>query len=408
MRMPKQRSSSERGQVLIIVAAAIVVIIAMVGLVVDGGFAWGQQRQVQNAADAISEAGTVQLAANLAGVAPQRTDADIASAVQAAADANKVPTPTACYTNFNGHPIDGTGAVTANARSCTGAALVGNASNAIPPGTWGVRAESSRTFNTFLMRVIGFSQLTTTATATSRTGYSAGTCDAAAGCIVLPVTVPVTIVSCDSSGDAQTTQDPYLLDTLYVIPLCKGNPGNVGWIDWTPKAGGTSELIQSILTPNNPDLKWPGWYYITSTGNVNSKGVEDALRTYDGKVVSFPNFDATCASDPTGPTKNDCNDPGGNGSNQWYHIGAMASFTFCSSSDADCAAVNVTHGAYINGSNKVPCDTGNGATSCLAGKFVKQEFSGEVTAAPPPGCDSSDPNYSPAECLSSVNVQLIH
>ncbi len=406
--MRTMRSSSERGQVLIIFAAAIVVIIAMVGLVVDGGYAWGQQRQVQNATDAISEAGTVQLAANVAGVSPARTDADVAAAVQAAADANNIAAPIACYTNFNGHPIDSTGAITASATSCDGAAMVGNTANAIPPGTWGVRAVSSRTYNTFLMRVIGIGQMTSTATATARAGYSAGTCAAQAGCVVLPVTVPVTVVSCDSSGNAETTMDSYLLNTLYIIPLCKNSPGNVGWIDWTPTAGGTSELINSILTPSNPDLEWPGWYYMTATGNVNSKGVEDALRTYDGKTVSFPNFDATCNQEPGGTDKDACPTPGGTGSNQWYHIGAMASFEFCSAADADCLAAGVTHGAYVNGTNKVPCDTGNGATACIAGKFVKQEFSGEVTAAPPPGCDTSDPNYNPAACLSSVNVQLIH
>ncbi len=406
--MHSLRSSDERGQVLIIFAAAIVVIVAMVGLVIDGGYAWGQQRQVQNASDAMSEAGAVELAANIAGVSPTRTDADVLTAVTHAATANGVSSPTACYTNFNGHPIDATGTATADASSCTGAAMVGGGT--IPPATWGVRAEGARTFDTFLMRVIGFSQLTTSATATSRAGWSAGTCAAEAGCTVLPVTVPVTIVSCDGSGEAQQTNDPYNTQTLYIIPLCKNSPGNVGWIDWTPTAGGTSELIDAITTPSNPALSWPGWYYMTSTGNVNSKGVEDALRLYDGQIVQFPNFDATCDAEPTGVTKDDCpaGHLGGNGSNQWYHIGAMATFRFCSASDADCAGSGVLHGAYVNGSNKVPCDTGNGATSCIAGKFIRQDTSGEVTAAPPPHCDTSAADFDPAACLSNVSVQLIH
>ena len=29
---------------------------------------------------------------------------------------------------------------------------------------------------------------------------------------------------------------------VITIPLCKNGPGNVGWIDWSPTAGGTSEL----------------------------------------------------------------------------------------------------------------------------------------------------------------------
>src|SRR3990172_8935396 len=56
-----------RGQVLVIVAVAMVAIVAMVGLVVDGGFAWGKQRDTQNAADAAAEAGAIVMAQRLAG-----------------------------------------------------------------------------------------------------------------------------------------------------------------------------------------------------------------------------------------------------------------------------------------------------------------------------------------------------
>src|SRR5205823_2960487 len=71
-------------------------------------------------------------------------------------------------------------------------------------------------------------------------------------------------------------------------------PGNLGWIDWTPKAGGTSEIIDSILHPNNPPITLPSWQYVTQTGDPNSQGIEDALRTYDGRVVLVPQFDVTC------------------------------------------------------------------------------------------------------------------
>jgi Flp pilus assembly protein TadG len=403
------RERDPRGQVLVIVALSLVVIVAMVGLVVDGGYAWGQQRQTQNASDAASEAGAIQLARNIAGVSPAATDADVLAAVNSAASANGIGNPVACYTDFNGHPIDGAGAVTADANSCTGAAMVGGLS--IPPGAYGVRAEGSRTFNTFLMRVIGFNQLTTTATATTRAGWSGGACAADAGCVILPITVPVTVVSCDGSGNAQPTNTAYTWpEPLYIIPLCKNGPGNVGWIDWTPTAGGTSELINAITNPSNPALKWPGWYYMTSTGNVNSAGVENALNAYDGQNVQFPMFDGTCNTQPGGPLLSNCppGNLGGNGSNQWYHIGAMATFKFCSSTDSECAAAGTPNGAYINGNNSTPCNTGNGATACIAGHFVKTEPSGEVSAAPPPNCDPTSPTYDPRKCLSSVSVQLIH
>ena len=81
---------SERGQVLVIVALSLVVLVAMVGIVIDGGFAWGKQRETQNASDAAAEAGAVVMAQRLAGVSPSKTDTDVATAVNAAFTDNQV------------------------------------------------------------------------------------------------------------------------------------------------------------------------------------------------------------------------------------------------------------------------------------------------------------------------------
>ena len=387
--------ASDRGQVLVIVAVGMVVIVAMVGLVVDGGYAWGKQRATQNGADSSAEAGATVLMQKLAGV--PKTDADVLAAVNAAAAASRIDTPSAYYTNITGGLLDASGAVAANQAA---AAKVGTV--AIPPGASGVLAVGSQTFDTFLARIIGFSTFTTTAPATAVAGYQ-GSCDSSAGCLLLPVTVPVTIVTCDGQnnpvpapGNPPPTWD--LSGQISVVPLCKAGPGNVGWLDWTPTAGGSSELIDAITTPSNPAVQWPGWYYVTSTGNPNSSGIEDALRTYDGQVVNFPLFDLTCDATPTGPGINDCpaGHVGGNGSNQWYHIAAMGSFQFCSNTYADCAAKGYAHGAYVNGSNGVPCDTGNGATSCLIGRYTVISTEGKVVAAGGPVTNGA-----------SLTVQLI-
>src|SRR5207245_1519393 len=112
------------------------------------------------------EAGALQLAENVAGVSPAKTDTDVHAAVNASGQANGIGNPNACYTNGNGQPITSAGVSTGNANSCAGAALVGGGT--IPPGATGVRSEGSKTFNTFLMRAIGIGQLTTSATATAR------------------------------------------------------------------------------------------------------------------------------------------------------------------------------------------------------------------------------------------------
>lgn len=399
---------NERGQVLVIVAVAMVAIVAMVGLVVDGGYAWGKQRDTQNAADAAAEAGAVVLAQRLAGVVPAKTDADVAAAVLLAGSENNISPPDAWYTDIYGNLLDDTGAITANRAD---AAKVG--SGAIPPNAAGVEAIGSQTFDTFLVRVIGFDQLTATAPATAVAGYAQDICSAEAGCDVIPVTVPVTVLGCDGQGDpAPTVPTTYWTTTNapQTLPLCKNGPGNVGWLDWTPTAGGTSELEQSIRYPDNDEMTIPNWFYVTSTGNVNSMQIEDALNeTWGGKVVLMPLFDVTCDAQPTGPGVNDCpaGHVGGNGQQQWYHLPQFAAFQFCGGTPNWCdgsygpnnneAGPSFDKGAYVNGNNTNPCDTGNGGTSCLAGRFV-QIIGGPYTVGPGSGANPG---------INVIGVQLL-
>lgn len=414
--VPKnQQTRPERGQVLVIVALGMVTLVAMVGLVIDGGFAWGMQRDTQNGADAVAKAGAIVLAQNVAGVSPAKTDADVLTSVNAAATANTIGTPEAYYTNISGQMVTSTGAL---ASSEANAAQVGD--GGIPPAAAGVRAVGEQTFDTFLARIIGFTSLTTTADATAVAGYLTGTCDADAGCVVLPITFPVNVLGCDGSGNPAyaTAGDPPnkvlwsapSADALS-IPLCKNGPGNVGWLDWTPNertdgctGTGVAELACVIADPSNPYLKWPAWYKVTSTGNPNSMPMQTALNEYDGELVLIPQFDLTCDTTPSGPGVEDCpeNNVGGNGANQWYHFAGMSAFRLCSDDPSDdatllaeCAAKGFTQGAYVNGVSAV-CDTGNGATSCLAGMFETITYEGEVQAQP--GANSAS---------SVVGIQLI-
>ncbi len=296
----------------------------------------------------------------------------------------------AWYANCDGNLVNALGVPVANEAD---AAAVGNglipaslcpdATGALQPDVrMGVRAKTSDTFDTFLVRVIGFNTLTTVADATAISGYIQAVCPATGDCNVLPVTIPLNITTCDSNGDSTPSNpvrewlDPDgdgVLDwNLHLtIPLCKNNPGNVGWLDWTPTAGGTSELITAIGPPGtNEEMTVPGWFYVTSTGNMNSSGVEDALNYYgqNDMPVLIPMFDATCNTEPDPPSPGISDiercppaNVGGNGSNQWYHLDRFVSFLF-----------DDPKGAYVSGSNKAECeDNGNGATSCIKGMFVK-------------------------------------
>lgn len=400
---------NESGQVLVIVALSMVVLVAMVGIVIDGGYAWGKQRDTQNAADAIAKAGALKLTENLAGKSPTNTDADVLDAMQDTADANDVDMPEAYYTNFDGDMITAGGTPTTNESA---AVEVGNGD--IPDAASGVRAVGSQSFDTFLAQVIGFDQFTAQADATARSGWLTGTCEADAGCGVLPVTIPVTQLGCDGNGDPAPVTDAdgdKILwgapsDDPVVLPLCSAGPGNVGWLDWTPdghtpgcSGTGKEEIACILLDPSNPGLRWPGWYYVPETGNPNSSGIQDGLNTYDGAIVLIPQFDLTCNTEPSGPGVTDCPlaNVGGNGNNQWYHLAGMSSFHLCTDSgpdpdfNADCVAAGFSQGSYVQGNNASPCDTGNGSTSCFAGKFVVISYEGEVAAQPGVNSASSVP-----------------
>jgi hypothetical protein len=196
--------------------------------------------------------------------------------------------------------------------------------------------------------------------------------------------------------------DPWPWNTVLTVPLCKNSPGNVGWLDWTPPGGGAKEIVCSIVNPDNPAIDLPSWRYVTSTGNVNGggpctdaasgvvyNGVEAAVRKYDGQVVLIPQFDMNCRTRNSDPdpisTKPTINNPpnygcpnapgGGTGQNLWYRMPSFAFFQLCAPSISDCTG---RHGAYMSGSNAADCDTGNGATSCLVGRFVDIMSSGTV------------------------------
>lgn len=389
-----------RGQVLVVVAIALVVIVAMVALVIDGGYAWAKQRDTQNAADSAADAGATVLMQRLAGVPepPPDWDGRVIAAVNQAATENGAVVDAAYYTNVDGELLTSGGSVAPDEAS---AARVGDGPP--PPGASGVRAVVSQQFDTFLAQAVGIDTLTASAPATAVSGYLKTTCAADAGCIVLPLTFPVTMITCDGSN--KIVQIPTYWPSpsdIVIVPLCNGDPGDVGWLDWTPTGGGTGELAGAIESPNGPPVAWPQWYYVTQTGGPDA--VEGSMRMWDGQVVLMPLFDSTCNEPPTGPGINECAPgPGGNGPQQWYHLAAVTAFEFCGPTIPECVAAGYEHGAYIQGGtggNGSVCQVGNAATDCLVGRFVRMAYEGQVTSVSGP---NPDPNNNQA-----LGVQLIH
>jgi Flp pilus assembly protein TadG len=352
--MPKQirEHGGESGQILVIVAVGLFAMIAMLALVVDGGHAWGQQRDAQNGSDAISEAGAIKLAENLpykaAGQALPNQNGDVAAAVNAMALANAIDLDEAWYTDFAGTTRVGTGPV-------VGPNALPAASDP-PAGAAGVEAVGSKEFDTFIGSFLGFDKMTAHANATAIAGYV----ETIASGNTLPVTFPVNLLTCSNNNRPVTSGNPWPLNVDVTVPLCAGDPGNVGWLDWTPPNGGVSELVNAIQHPElvSPEISTPEWYFVSQTGNVSSANVQNALMEYandpDDQAVYIPLFDATCSTDPPGVLANACTTGPGNGQNQYYHFAGWASF------DIEWIDLN-------GGSGR--CGSGNGSTGCFFGQF---------------------------------------
>ena len=237
-----------------------------------------------------------------------------------------------------------------------------------PTGAQGVRVVGKRTHETVFARVVGVDTLDVFTDATAVSGPTEP-CPPGEGCNLLPVTVPVWVVTCDGQNMSVPSVPPE--DWIgppdgpeYIIPLCGNNPGSVGWIDWENRGGGTAELAAELCDPDTV-INLPDWYNVTSAGNVNANDVQDCFDNWVGTTILFPMFEDTCRTDPGDVAE--CTDPAPiGGVNQWYYFPRAAAF-------------NLT-GVYIQGNNSDVCDPsgGNGATTCMTGTFADTSIEGEV------------------------------
>lgn len=347
-----------RGQIIVIATLAMVAMIGGVSLVVEAGNAYAHQRGVQNAADALANAGATVLAQKLGGAA--KTDNDVAQAITRLAGANGLSANTAWYTNVTGKLIRSDG----SAASGTGsAARVGD--GVLPPGAQGVQADGSQGFGTTFARVLGINQFTTSADATAVTG-------ALSGGEFMPVVFPVNIVECEKNGDLGTGEANWTLSEPnpaggapigqeYIVPLCKTGGGSFMILD----LDGTPNNCADEVT-NPPAIQFLTFPVDVQSDNGNNcaKQMVDAVNALRGKVVVIPICDGECVT--------------GNGSNAVYHIIKVTAFYLDFMSDQNSGKNSACDG---NGTTLVPI-RGNGSSSCLAGWFVRYITSGPVGAGP--------------------------
>lgn len=376
------RLEAERGQVLVIVGLGLTALIAMVGLVMDGGHAWGRQRETQNAADATAEAGTVviqqKFVAEAQGTTPT-TDGDVGCAVRRAADANGVVFEDAVYTDAFGTPL--------SPEIPVGDCLSGGG-GAIPSSAQGVQATTSQLFDTFLVRVVGIDQLETVADATAVVGTYAGHGNGP----ILPITIPLTFKTCDSvEGDYVVGEGAWAFReegertaaNLVTIPLCDLAPGSVGWLDY----GCQPNLEQMISDPCRLEIPIPDWLH-TQTGNVNN--LETLIREYTGPspavpddaIVSLPIHTNSCDVDPGNtdrcPPGDDAAQWSGDGDNLYYYVtgwvGFMVDQAYTGGNDIECQQPYGTPQLV----NPIPA----GKVGCVKGWFTSEITPGPIVIGP--------------------------
>jgi hypothetical protein len=429
------RAGSQSGQAIVVMVGVILVAVAMVATIVDGGNVFAQQRVAQNGVDATAEAGAIMLAERLAGADEPSGgwDLNIATRINQTAAANNVTVEAAYYTDICGIPLraDGSGAINADRTENLPVALqVGNPSHILPGGTAtapdcpnrlvgpvaGVLIIGRKDVAAYVAGAIGINSFRVNTRATAVAGYLQSYCDASEGkyCALLPIAFPVNVMACNGSNKPADQGAPWAFNTVYRIPLCNSQPGNVGYLDWDPPTGGIGDVVCSVITADNPSIDLPSWQYVAATGNANGGGgacamtMEEAIRTYEGQTVLAPQFDLTCNPTPNPNAEPDSSEPavitapnygcppgdlGGNGSNQWYRMPSFAFLELCGPLVVGCDGL---HAAYIAGSNAAVCDTGNGATSCIVARFKHIMATGTVGA----GVGSGTGN-------KAVGVQLI-
>jgi hypothetical protein len=374
----------------VVVALALIPLLTMTGLVIDGGYAFTQQRRTQNAMDAAANAGAVVMVQNLPfrvrGQAQPRTDTEVYDEIVAVANSNGVTDtlPTAVYTDIDGNPL-------------AGPVVVGSLGSVPPPAdAYGVEVAGSIPFGTFFAGVAGFSGFTASAKAAAVTGAITSICPSTESCGFIPVTFPTALTTCDGtgaqtawgSGGAYALTDNPVAATEVIIPLCGTANGTVGWLNIEPdnascNGEGAAELACNIVSPVRQGLPLPIWID-AYTGNINSSGVQDALNTFTGptvglyepgldKIVQIPLYDCIANNIPQVSPGPACPTPPlvGVGTNTSYRIVAIGAMildkAYIQANNPEC---NQTPGG--------PPAGGNGSTGCLKGWLTQIVTTGTV------------------------------
>jgi hypothetical protein len=276
--MDTQNVRQQRGQSIVIVAAALVVLLIFGAFAVDLSFAYFQRRSMQNAADAAALAGARAIGLWQSDpTAPPLTDGELFLTIQEYAARNKAKYIEAYYT--------GAGGVRLNP-------ILPGGGNLVPKsGAIGVEAHASTDFGTFFARIMGYSLITTDASASAIYG------SATAAKYVSPVGVRDTYVNVGQDFTLQDwNQVTGRADTGWLALNCRRpsigsycEPTNPSLSEWTDRGFPGVVRINTQISGNPYHDLW-GTVGVVQPGDVLIVPVFSGVYHYTNYAKCQPDY----------------------------------------------------------------------------------------------------------------------
>lgn len=323
------------GQMVVLFGLSLVVLVLIVGLVVDGGYAYAQRRGAQNAADFAAIAGTRVVGEARIGDAVNGTDGNVKGAIQAVLAANHAQPATFDATNGPRY-VDRSG----NRLTYVGdAALAG----AIPATAQGVVVVAKATWRPFFLGVIGVSSWSAAANAVAISPSANG------GGGVVPFGVSVSSVSGGGAFPVcPAGQTAAACGTHHLTPGSTNVPGGFGWLKFGcqgPDADGLHFGLGQIPPASNGgcsnskpflDSEWGTPPAPPNTFGCCTSVAASKAAGYGNDIGSLPGNKASVNDGTPGVNYVETNNlwvwvpiwdfANGNGSNGYYHIIGYSAF----------------------------------------------------------------------------------
>lgn len=267
-------SRHEQGQSAIVIAGALVALVAVIALVVDGGNAYAQRRQLQNALDAGAQAGAIQMTL-------VRTNGQIDAAIQDYVQRNGVD-PSLVNAYFVTQDANGVKYVE---RATT---IHNYSSTSYPPQSingrdvYGLTVEGVKQFPTYFAGVVGWRQMQvgtdSMRPAASVPNPPTGTCQAED---IFPITISANTFS-DDNRDGIV--EIHFMDTepTYAYRIWEKKPtelSNFGYVTWN--GTNNTSTLNNYMTTVTTSGRWSkGDNMPYASGDMGSGTIYNTLRGY--------------------------------------------------------------------------------------------------------------------------------